>query len=269
MKVCKSNPMIDIVVDEPLLKVATDDVRPSEPVMLNRPRGPDRIISPGFLRILHKRTAVSRPSRRLWCARGEAIGNTVSPEEDKAQCYIIVGKIGKNDSLPRELLFWVKTPMDLPRQIASAEKQLRSPARRLLSLKRVGAFSLYQCHPGKSYHSAPEISNETKRYLAEMYRDYRTGLIGRNPRWLDWIHENFNNSSNNPTVGTYSLQLVLQWSPARLIIWSIVPIVLSLAVGLGYMLKTHPGEDYVAVVQTAWTIASYIVTTATRKSTKT
>lgn len=28
------------------------------------------------------------------------------------------------------------------------------------------------------------------------------------------------------------------------------------------MINPHPGEDYVAVVQTAWTIASYIVTTA-------
>jgi hypothetical protein len=31
------------------------------------------------------------------------------------------------------------------------------------------------------------------------------------------------------------------------------------------MASPHPGEDYVAVVQTAWTIASYIVTIAAGK----
>jgi cytochrome b subunit of formate dehydrogenase len=84
-------------------------------------------------------------------------------------------------------------------------------------------------------------------------------------RWMDWIHQNFNNNSTNPEDGKYALQLLLRWSPLKLVIWSSIPIIFSLAIGLWYMISPHPGEDYVAVVQTAWTIASYIITTAAGK----
>lgn len=52
-----------------------------------------------------------------------------------------------------------------------------------------------------------------------------------------------------------SLELLLGWCPIKILVVVILPVVLSLAIGTWYMQVT--GD-----VQTAWTIASYIVTAA-------
>jgi hypothetical protein len=179
--------------------------------------------------------------------------------------YIVVGIMGNEESIPHETLLPILTHEDLFKQIRKAERELRSPFRRLLSLKRVGGFGLYRCHPSQDYHSNPDISDETTRCLVELYRNYRTEKKDYQDRWMDWIHKNFNSDSINPEDGKYALQLPLRWSPLKLITWSSMPIIFSLVIGLWYMINPHPGEDYVAVVQTAWTVASYIVTTAARK----
>jgi len=57
----------------------------------------------------------------------------------------------------------------------------------------------------------------------------------------------------------YSLELKYQWSPTRLTIAVLLPVSFSLAVGLGYMIKTRD-------VITAWTISVYIMTAAGGKS---
>lgn len=179
--------------------------------------------------------------------------------------YIVVGILGNERSIPHETLLPILTHEDLFKQIRKAERKLRSPFRRLLSLKRIGGFGLYRCHPSQDYHSKPDISHETTQCLVELYRNYRTEKRDYEDRWMDWIHTNFNNNSMDAKAGGYSLQLLLQWSPLKLIIWSSIPIIFSLVIGLWYMINPNPGEDYVAIVQTAWTIASYIVTTTARK----
>lgn len=179
--------------------------------------------------------------------------------------YIVVGIIGNEESIPHETLLTILTGEDLFKQIRKAERKLRSPFRRLLSLKRIGGFGVYRCHPSQDYHSNPGISDETTRCLVELYRNYRTEKRDYQGRWMNWIHKNFNNNSVNPEDGKYALQLLLRWSPLKLVIWASIPIIFSLVIGLWYMISPHPGEDYVAVVQTAWTIASYIVTTAAGK----
>jgi hypothetical protein len=173
--------------------------------------------------------------------------------------------MGNETSIPHETLLPVTKDKGLFQQIRKAERELRSPVRRLLSLKRVGGFGIYRCHPLEDYHSSPPIGDETTRCLVELFRNYRTEKRDYQDRWMNWIHENFNNNSVNPKDGKYALQLLLRWSPLKLVIWSSIPIILSLVVGLWYMINPHRGEDYVATVQTAWTIASYIVTTAARK----
>jgi len=175
--------------------------------------------------------------------------------------YVIVGIMSKEESIPHEILLSLQSE-DLFTQIRKAERRLRGPLRRLLSLKRVGAFGLYKCHPSQDYHSTPDISNETKRCLSEFYRNYRSEKADEFGRWGAWIQTHFNNASDDPEEGTYALQLVLSWSPVKLVLWSSAPILLSLVVGFWYMFRAFPGEDHVAVVQTAWSIASYIVTAA-------
>jgi len=73
--------------------------------------------------------------------------------------------------------------------------------------------------------------------------------------WQGWVHRNLNDGKNNPLEGRYSLQLIYEWSSYRLCVIVIVPLVLSFALGLWYMIQT--GD-----VVTAWTIALYIVTAA-------
>lgn len=179
--------------------------------------------------------------------------------------YIVIGIMGNEESIPHETLRPIRTRGDLFKQIRKAERELRSPFRRLLSLKRVGGFGVYRCHPSHDYHSSPGISDETRRCLVEFYQSYRTEKRDCLDRWMNWVHKNFNNDSIYPEDGKYALQLLLRWSAVKLIIWSSIPIMFSLAIGLWYMINPHPGEDYVTVVQTAWTIASYIVTTTARK----
>lgn len=51
------------------------------------------------------------------------------------------------------------------------------------------------------------------------------------------------------------------WSTPKIIFWGSLPILLSLAIGFWYMCKPRdPCEDHIAIVQTAWGIASYIIT---------
>lgn len=80
-----------------------------------------------------------------------------------------------------------------------------------------------------------------------------------------FVHKELNNLESNPRLETYSLQLVLSWSALKIVIWGSTPILLSLVIRFLYMFKSHPGEDPVAIVQTAWGISSYIVTAGARK----
>lgn len=187
-------------------------------------------------------------------------------EWNRKSRYIVVGIIGNEDrSIPRETLLPVIEFEELFKQIRQAEKTLRSPFRRVLSLKRVGGFGMYRCHPSQDYHSHPGVSDETARCLVELYRNYRSQKRDYQDRWIDWIHENFNDDSLVLEDGKYALQLHLRWSPIRLFLWSAIPIVFSLVIGLWFTIHPNLGADHVAMVQTAWTVASYVVMTTARK----
>lgn len=210
------------------------------------------------------RTFCAREVEIILVSRGSVtvkryvVPSAVRYDED----YIVVGLLGNDECLPNEVKLLVRKSKseDLFKQIRRATRKLRPLPRRLLSLKRVSGFAIYQCYPTEGYHRVPVMDSKTKRTIQELYRDYRTLDKDYGHRWLDWIHLNFNNGSLDPANGTYSLQLVLSWSPVKIIFWGIAPIILSLAIGLWYMLKPTPNEDFLTVVQTAWAIASYIVT---------
>lgn len=74
--------------------------------------------------------------------------------------------------------------------------------------------------------------------------------------WANWIHQTLNNGLNDvPT--TYALELVLDWSATRISIVVLLPVLLSLAIGL--WLNSSAWTD-LATIQTAWGTASYVVT---------
>jgi hypothetical protein len=76
--------------------------------------------------------------------------------------------------------------------------------------------------------------------------------------WADYIHKNFNGSSEGPGEGNFSIQLLLGWSVVKIVVMSLTPVILSLAIGTYYQ-KVH--QD----VGTAWVISTYIVAAAASK----
>ncbi len=122
----------------------------------------------------------------LEAGRSHAKSNQI--ERNVNRRYIVVGIIGNEESIPHGTLLPILTREDLFKQIRKAERKLRSPFRRLLSLKRIAGCGLYNCHPSNDYHSNPGLSDETTRCLAELYRKFRTEKRDYRDRWMDWIH---------------------------------------------------------------------------------
>ena len=182
----------------------------------------------------------------------------------EGKTYIVIGLIGKEENIPREVVLPTED-LRFFKQIQKASNELRGFYRRVLSLKRVVGFGIYECYVGEQEHKVIEMDSPTKRTLDELYRDYQSGLRDREDAWANWIHENFNQNETDPMSGKYALQPILGWSIPKLAFWGTAPILLSLAIGFWYMFALQPGEDKVAVVQTAWTISSYIVTSAARE----
>ena len=180
--------------------------------------------------------------------------------------YVVVGFMG-DESVPKETLRRVMHKEGLFQQIRKANRQLRNPIRRMLSLKEVSGFSIYECDPIRGYHREADVDGETKRALAEMWRSYKGHKLDYEGRWLMWIHEHFNNNSKKPEMGRLTLEFKLRWSVSKVVFWGIIPVLLSLAIGFYYMHADHPGVDDVAVAEAAWVIATYIVTSSACKQT--
>jgi hypothetical protein len=124
---------------------------------------------------------------------------------------------------------------------------------------------IYQCDPSKGHHREVELDPETQMALGELWRSYKSHKLDFEGRWLLWIHQHFNNSSKNPENGRLTLELKLRWSVYKVVIWGVIPILLSLAIGFWYMYSDHGEVDDVAVAEAAWVIASYIVTASACK----
>ncbi|KIW77438.1 hypothetical protein Z517_09884 [Fonsecaea pedrosoi CBS 271.37] len=186
--------------------------------------------------------------------------------EEQDGAYVVVGIQDNPTGLKREVLVQLSKgdkPVDLFEGIRKTAWKLRPLHHRLLSLKHVGRFGIYECHPADDYHTPVEIDRQTEAALAELYTAYRHDWHDKDNMWRGWIHHFFNEGDRFPDRGRYALQLVLSWSIRKILIWSATPLLLSLVIGFWYMYKPRePGSDPVAITQTAWTISSYIVTTA-------
>jgi hypothetical protein len=211
-----------------------------------------------------------RIDRSVNSSRQEITKRTIKANaEFGGQSYIVVGLWTAGQSIPREVIVPVPSPGmpgragDLFEAIRRAERELRSLPRRMLSLKRVAGFGVYRCVPESGDHILPQTDVQSKRILSDMFREYNSGAVDRNERWMRWIEKEFNSNSKEPEEGKYTLRLEMNWSAPKIVFWTISPIALSMAIALWYSYKPRgPGADDVAVVQTAWTIASYIITAA-------
>lgn len=179
--------------------------------------------------------------------------------------YIVVGIMGNHHNIPRETLMGVTTPESLFRVVHRASLKIRPLHRRFLSFKQVAAFGMYMCISEKGFHVNVEMDHQTEQILSNMFEQYQSGEPDYGNRWLDWVQTQFNNDSTNPAEGRYALQLLLRWSPMKIAFWGIAAIIFSLVIGFWYQWRDYPWaqpSDHVAITQTAWTISSYILTTA-------
>jgi hypothetical protein len=102
------------------------------------------------------------------------------------------------------------------------------------------------------------LSEQHARTLSHFFRAYQESRWHPDEdvskAWTAWIQKNLN-ANKVPMEGKYSLELVYDWSPFRVSVLLLFPVLFSFGTGLGYMLKT--GD-----VSTAWTISSYVVAAA-------
>jgi hypothetical protein len=223
---------------------------------------------------------VIAPARAPDCSLGIARGPfaTILPSDEDArdgsseflnqQRYIVVGIFNRKSGRARERIMRVqdmrsRENTSLFESIRKASWKLWPLHKRLFSLKSISGFSLYHCHVDSGYHSTVEIDDRTKQTLFTFYIDYKHDKSEMDNGWTDWVHKFLNSSSPDPRKGGYTLELVLRWSITKIIIYGLLPVIGSFAVGIGYMQGCMSDAadfgTYLAVVQTAWGIASYVV----------
>jgi hypothetical protein len=151
--------------------------------------------------------------------------------------YIVVGIMGIHHPIARERLLEVNKPESLFRQIRAASRAVRPLYRRMFSLKHIAAFSMYQCNSVKGFHTMVELDHQTEVILSELFRDFESGEPDYGDRWLNWIQQEFNQSHENPADGKYALELVLRWSPPKVVMYGTVSIIVAIVVGFWYMVR--------------------------------
>ncbi|ORY13636.1 hypothetical protein BCR34DRAFT_599802 [Clohesyomyces aquaticus] len=150
--------------------------------------------------------------------------NTNIKLPDYRRPYLVLGLLSTN--IPKEELIRIESCTRLFKNLHAAESRLRPWYIRLLSLKSVSGFGLYEC-TNEGVHRHIHLDQRTQHLLAEMFRAYKTGRRDIDSRWLNFVHKELNNqacnSNCNPSVRRYSLQLLLSWSALKLAIWGAYP----------------------------------------------
>jgi hypothetical protein len=122
-----------------------------------------------------------------------------------------------------------------------------------------------KCDAENGTHERVELDRDgvaDLQLLAEVFKQGNSSQFS-NLAWADWIHCVLNQNSQEVPRGEYSLELVLDWSIPRISFVVILPVLLSLAVGM--VLNAKDWTD-LGTIQTAWGTASYVVTAGGCKS---
>ncbi|KAN0098279.1 hypothetical protein V8E51_013942 [Hyaloscypha variabilis] len=189
------------------------------------------------------------------------------PDPSSSRFYLVVGILGRKTGMAREKIIVEKNgsqdSTDLFDTIRTAAWKIWPWYKRLFSLKSISGFSLYHCHADSGYHSSIDIDDKTRLTLLEFYQDYQHLGADFDDRWKHWVHIRLNGGTVDPREGLYTLEFVLRWSITKIILYGSLPVIGSLAIGLGFMqrqmLNAPDFGTELAVIQTAWIIASYVV----------
>ncbi|KAF2965948.1 hypothetical protein GQX73_g7612 [Xylaria multiplex] len=167
---------------------------------------------------------------------------------------LVVGFYDSLDREPREIAVDMTSRANLFWKLKWGTLRLRGLRAALLSLKSVKSFRLYKCCPEEGFHrriDLPADATEDMRQLVKTYKMlYVPGALAE--EWASWFAENINKKD-------YALEVVFDWSPSRVSIALLTPTALSFVIGLWF--NSRDWSD-LSTIQTAWGIASYVVTTA-------
>ena len=117
-------------------------------------------------------------------------------------------------------------------------------------------------------HQRVHLQPQDERTLHDLFSAYRSWSFDRTKarEWTSWIHQCLNkdsvNPSSDPDDAKLAIEVVLGWSAVRITILICMPIALSLVVGF-WIMWDDPSD--LSRVQTAWTVASYVVTASARE----
>ncbi|KAI1173951.1 hypothetical protein F4777DRAFT_556048 [Nemania sp. FL0916] len=173
--------------------------------------------------------------------------------------FIILGIFRRGRRDPDERVVFVSNPEDIFRKLRWASYRLRGIQGMLFSLTHVRGFRVYKCNPEKGTHERIELGNDQVADLQLLFHMFQKWHVsGPTARmWANWIHGFLNDQSIYVDKGAYSLELVLGWSIMRISVVVLLPVLLSLAIGIYINAKNWSD---LATIQTAWGTASYVVT---------
>ncbi|XEV04380.1 hypothetical protein FSHL1_009667 [Fusarium sambucinum] len=173
--------------------------------------------------------------------------------------YVVLGIFPRGALNPKEQIVFIDRPDQFFSKLRWATFRLRGMRGTFLSLKHLAAFRLYKCdaNTGKHDHVNLDANGTADLYL--LLSTYKSWHIPQHisRAWADWTHRTLNNERLDVLKGEYAIELVLAWSLTRITVVVLVPVLLSLAIGI--WLNAKDWTD-LATIQTAWGTASYIVT---------
>ncbi|KAH6865307.1 hypothetical protein BKA58DRAFT_242624 [Alternaria rosae] len=176
--------------------------------------------------------------------------------------YLILGIFSRADNVPAEIRVEIHSPAYLFTTLSWGIMRLRG-LEFWFSLREVKQFRLYKCRWKNGQHIQVPLTLKSERSLYQLWRTYSEWWRSKDTgeQWTRWIHENINRGSNEPldedVEDHLSLEVVLGWSALRISAIVLMPVMLSLAIGLWFQ-WSNPKD--LATIQAAWSIASYVVT---------
>ena len=184
------------------------------------------------------------------------------PVPEDAVAYVVIGIISPVDRQPAERIMFLRDA-----DLDSFIWKMRLETIRLrglkyfLSLKSVKAFRLYRCMTATGAHRQLELDNSALADLRQLKAAYKS--LPWPPRnvsrgWAEWVFDCLDGGSMDVlNENAFSLEVVLGWSPSRISIALLSPVILSLVIGAWFNSRDW---DDLATIQTAWGVVSYIAT---------
>ncbi|EXF73809.1 hypothetical protein CFIO01_05740 [Colletotrichum fioriniae PJ7] len=175
--------------------------------------------------------------------------------KNASQRQISLGKRAPAEPIPERT--W-KFYLDVSKGLYSYEDVL-SQRNQCIRSQRGYTKAHFECGAQKGTHDRVELDINGAADLQFFLHTYKQWRVPEHIAlaWGDWIHQELNNNSHDVLNGKYSLELVLGWSVTRIAVVILIPVVLSLVIGLWFNSKDWTD---LTTIQTAWSIASYIVT---------